>query len=104
MFEGGRGRDTREVYFSLKQDEVAFFPPGAFRVQTDDGQGFEASIGGNSGKGTPPKNLRSNPVTRFGEWLKDRKHAQVGDEVEVITRSDGSFRFLHHPRGPQVGP
>jgi hypothetical protein len=102
--EGGRSRDPMEVYLSLSRDEAAFFPAGPFQVQTDDGAAFEASVTGNRGKGTPPKNLRSNPVTRFGEWLKGRKGARVGDEVEVLAWPDGLFRFLHVPHGRDATP
>jgi hypothetical protein len=102
--EGGRPRDPMEVYLSLSRDEAAFFPAGPFPVQTDDGAAFEASVTGNRGKGTPPKNLRSNPVTRFGEWLKGRKEARIGDEVEIIARANGLFRFLHIPHGQDAAP
>ena len=101
---GGRPRDPLEVSLNLSHDEAAFFPTEPFPVQTDDGAAFEASVTGTRGKGTPPKHLRSNPVTRFGEWLKGRKAAQIGDEVEIIARSNGLFRFLHVPHGRAATP
>ena len=101
---GGRPRDPLEVSLTLSHDEAAFFPPGPFPVQTDDGVAFAARVTGTRGKGTPPKHLRADPVTRFGEWLKGRKGARVGDEVEVIARSNGLFRFLHVPHGRDATP
>ena len=101
---GGRLRDPLEVSLSLSHDEAAFFPAGPFPVQTDDGVAFAASVTGRRGKGTPPKHLRADPVTRLGEWLKGRKAAQIGDEVEVIARSNGLFRFLHVPHGRDALP
>jgi hypothetical protein len=101
---GGRPRDPLEVSLTLSQDEAAFFPAGPFPVQTDDGVAFEASVTGKRGKGTPPRHLRADPATRFGEWLKGRKGARVGDEVEVIARSNGLFRFLHVPHGRDTTP
>jgi hypothetical protein len=100
----GRPRDPLAISLSLTTDETTFFPAEPFRVQTDDGDTFEASITENSGKETARKNLRSDPVTRFGEWLKGRKGAQVGDEVEIIARSNGLFRFLHVPHGRDAAP
>jgi hypothetical protein len=102
--EGGRPRDPLEVSLSLSHDEAAFFPTEPFPVQTDDGVAFEASVTGKRGKGTPPKHLRADPVTRLGEWLKGRKGARVGDEVEIIARSNGLFRFLHVPHGRDAPP
>jgi hypothetical protein len=101
---GGWPRDPMEVSLRLSRDEAAFFPPGPFRVQTDDGEAFEARLTGTRRKGAPPKNLRAHPVTRLGEWLKGRKGAQVGDEVEIIARSSGLFRFLHVPHGQDAAP
>lgn len=43
-------------------------------------------------------------MTRFREWLKGRKGARVGDEVEVLARPDGLFRFLHVPHGRAATP
>ena len=101
---GGRLRGPMEVSLTLSHDEAAFFPTEPFPVQTDDGVAFEASVTGKRGKGTPPKHLRADPVTRLGEWLKGRKAARIGDEVEVIARSNGLFRFLHVPHGRDATP
>jgi hypothetical protein len=101
---GGRPRDPMEVSLTLSQDEAAFFPAGPFPVQTDDGVAFAASVTGTRGRGAPPAPLRADPVTRLGEWLKGRKGARVGDEVEVIARSNGLFRFLHVPHGRDAPP
>ncbi|HVG96123.1 MAG TPA: hypothetical protein VNK05_04455 [Chloroflexota bacterium] len=91
----GRPRDPLAVALRLTPDEADFFPAAPFRVQTDDGDLFAASVSEPSGTGTARKTLRADPVTRFGEWLLRRKGAQVGDEIEVIPRPDGRYRFLH---------
>jgi hypothetical protein len=101
---GGRPRDPLAVSLSLTPDEAAFFPAEPFRVQTDDGDTFEASLTENPKKDTTRKLLRADPVTRFGEWLKGRKGAQAGDEVEVIPRPDGRYRFLHISHAPRADP
>ena len=101
---GGRPRDPLEVALTLSHDEAAFFPAGPFPVQTDDGAAFEASVTGKRGRGAPPAHLRADPVTRLGEWLKGRKGRRVGDEVEVIARANGLFRFLHVPHGRDAPP
>jgi hypothetical protein len=100
----GRPRDPLAVALSLTPDEAAFFPAGPFRVQTDDGATFAASLTENPKKDTARKFLRADPVTRFGEWLKGRKGAQVGDEVEVIPRPDGRYRFLHIAHAAPADP
>ncbi len=100
----GRPRDPLAVSLSLTPDEAAFFPAAPFRVQTDDGDTFEASVSENSGKGTARKTLRADPVTRFGEWLTRRKGAQVGDEIEIIPRPDGRYRFLHISHAAPADP
>jgi hypothetical protein len=101
---GGRPRDPLAVALSLTPDEAAFFPAEPFRVQTDDGDAFAASVTDNPKKDTTRKVLRADPVTRFGAWLKGRKGAQVGDEVEVIPRPDGRYRFLHISHVPAADP
>jgi hypothetical protein len=101
---GGRPRDPLAVALSLTPDEAAFFPATPFRVQTDDGDAFAASLTENPKKDTTRTLLRADPVTRFGEWLKGRKGAQVGDEVEVIPRPDGRYRFLHISHVPAADP
>jgi hypothetical protein len=100
----GRPRDPLAVALSLTPDEAAFFPAAPFRVQTDDGDTFAASLTEPSGKGTARTSLRADPVTRFGAWLKGRKGAQVGDEVEVIPRPDGRYRFLHISHAAPADP
>ena len=96
LAEGGRPRDPLEVYFTLDAAQRAFFPERErFGVTTDDLRRFEASVTGNSGAGTPAKNLRSVPATRFGEWLKRRKWARAGDRVEVTRLGNGRYFFRH---------
>ena len=95
--EAGRRRDPLEVYFTLDPEAAAFFPAGHFGVTTDDRRVFTASVTGHGGKETPGKNLRSRPATGFGEWLKTRKHGQVGDWVEVTGLPNGRFFFRYHP-------
>jgi hypothetical protein len=105
LAEGGRPRDPLEVYFTLNAAQRAFFPERErFGVTTDDLRRFEASVTGNSGSGTPAKNLRSIPAARFGEWLKRRKRARAGDRVEVTRLDNGRYFFRHLPRGEQRGP
>ena len=103
--EGGRPRDPLEVYLTLNAAQRAFFPERErFGVTTDDLRRFEASVTGNSGAGTPAKNLRSIPATRFGEWLKRRKRARAGDRVEVTRLDNGRYFFRHLPQGVHRGP
>ena len=100
----GRPRDPLAVALRLTPDEADFFPAAPFRVQTDDGDLFAASVSEPSGTGTARKTLRADPVTRFGEWLLRRKGAQVGDEIEVIPRPDGRYRFLHISHAAPADP
>ena len=103
--EGGRPRDPLEVYLTLNAAQRAFFPERErFGVTTDDLRRFEASVTGNSGAGTPAKNLRSIPATRFGEWLKRRKRARAGDQLEVTRLDNGRYFFRHLPQGVHRGP
>jgi hypothetical protein len=105
LSEGGRPRDPLEVYFTLNTAQRAFFPERErFGVTTDDLRRFEASVTGNSGSGTPAKNLRSIPATRFGEWLKRRKRARAGDRVEATRLDNGRYFFRYLPQDAHRGP
>jgi hypothetical protein len=102
VFEGGRERHTDEIYFNLTKEEADFFGTEPVVIRVDDGYYFAALASGHGGKGISsrhPKNLRSNPGTRFGEWLIDRKGfapAQlVGTEVQFTDGGQGLFHARH---------
>jgi hypothetical protein len=96
--EGGRQRRS-EAYFNLDTAKGAFFGRRNITVITDDGHTFDARLSGNAGNtsGSTPKNLRSSPGSRFGEWLLSRRNARPGDEVHVQFLGSGRFLFRHLP-------
>lgn len=93
LHEGGRGRDPCEVYLNVDSRKAKFFGSRIIVVVTDDGQEFPARLGGHSGGSTTPKNLRSRPATRFGEWLIERHRAKPGDIVKAEPLGNRRFLF-----------
>ena len=105
VFEGGRKRHPLELYFKVDQAAAAFFGDEAFTVRTDDGGRLRARVSGRSGSGVGPgwgKNLRSNPVQGFGEWLVGRrgfsKAALLGQRVRFSAVGAGEFYARYQPQ------
>ena len=73
LSEGGRQR-RQEAYLNIDRVKAAFFGVRDVTVVTDDGLEFPAKLSGNAGRGgsQTPKNLRSRPARRLGEWLMER--------------------------------
>ena len=106
VIEGGRKRHPLELYFKVDK-AAAFFGDEASTVRTDDGGRLRARASGRSGTGVGPgwgKNLRSNPVQGFGEWLVVRrgfsKAALLGQRVRFSAVGAGEF-YARYP--PQEG-
>lgn len=106
LYEGGRARDSNEVYFTLDRREAEFFGAEPVVIRTADGRYFSALASGHGGARERPghaKNLRSQPATRFGEWLKGRLGVtEPGGRLQVTDLGDGSYwaRYLP-PEGPR---
>jgi hypothetical protein len=99
LSEGGRQR-RQEAYLNVDRRKAAFFGGRDINVITNDGMAFPARLSGNSGPtgASTPKNLRSRPSSRFGEWLLGHCHALPGDEVHVNRLDDHTFLFQFVPQ------
>lgn len=94
---GRRGRHPWEAYLSIGRVRDYFPPRGTiFHVLTDEPDfSFDAKCVGSSRAGDPrPIHLTSYPSNKLlGEWLHDRKHAQLGDKVRIQRISDLLYYF-----------